>query len=72
MERAGFELIELVDFNKVGVVGWALNGKLLKREHFSTIQLKLLNTAIPAFVSFDHLAPWHGLSLIAVARKLDR
>jgi SAM-dependent methyltransferase len=69
LEQAGFELDELREFNKIGVLGWLLNGRVLQREHLSQVQLKLLNTAIPVVGGADHLAPWQGLSLVAVARK---
>ena len=69
LEQAGFEIDELREFNKIGVLGWLLNGRIMKREHLSQVQLKLLNTAIPLVGGADHLAPWQGLSLVAVARK---
>jgi glycosyltransferase involved in cell wall biosynthesis len=69
VEGVGLELLEMRNFNRLGVLGWALNGKLLKREHFSRIQLKILNTAIPMLGGADNKAPWKGLSLVAIARK---
>ncbi len=66
---AGLELVQLRDFNRIGVLGWAVNGKLMKRERISKLQLKLLNTALPAVAPLDEALPWHGLSLVAVARK---
>ncbi len=69
LEEAGFELEQLREFNKIGMLGWLLNGRILQREHLSQVQLKLLNTAIPVVGGADHLAPWRGLSLVAIARK---
>ncbi len=69
LERAGFELEAMREFNKIGVLGWLLNGRILQREHLSQIQLKALNTAIPVIGGADHLAPWQGLSLVAVVRR---
>jgi len=69
LEQAGFELDELQEFNKIGVLGWLLNGRILHRDYLSQVQLKALNTAIPVVGGADHLAPWPGLSLVAVARK---
>ncbi len=69
MERAGFEVVTLEDFNRVAVPGWALNGMLLRRKHFSRVQLKIYNTLTPLFRAVDSLLPWHGLSIIAIGRK---
>lgn len=69
VQAAGFELLDLVDFNKVGVLGWFGSGRVLHREHFSKIHLKAFNTAIPLIRGVDGRAPWPGLSLVAVARK---
>lgn len=69
LEKAGFRVEKLFDFNRCSVPVWWLNGKLLKKKTFSKIQLKLLNTAVPVLKTVDRLLPWRGLSLIAVAEK---
>lgn len=69
LEKAGFRVVKLFDFNRCSVPVWWLNGKLLKKKTFSKIQLKLLNTAVPVIKTVDRLLPWQGLSLIAVAEK---
>ena len=71
MGRAGFEVEKVQTFNKIGVPGWVLNGKILRRKAFSRIQLKLLNTFMPLVRRLDFLFPWSGLSLVAVGRKPD-
>jgi glycosyltransferase involved in cell wall biosynthesis len=68
---AGFEIETLFDFNRVSVPGWWLNGRVLGRRTFSRIQLKILNTIIPLLRRVDRTLPWSGLSLIAVARRVD-
>ena len=69
LRETGFEVEVLKDFNHVGVPGWILNGKLLKRRHFSRSQLKVFNMAVPAVRRLDGLLPWKGLGIIAVARR---
>lgn len=69
LERVGFRVEELFDFNRCSVPGWWLNGKLLRKKTFSKVQLKALNTAVPLLKRIDTLWPWQGLSLIAVAVK---
>jgi SAM-dependent methyltransferase len=69
VEREGFELETMFDFNRFTVPGWWLNGRLLKRRHFSRIQLKLMNSLAWLIRRLDRVLPWQGVSLIAVARK---
>lgn len=69
MENAGFRVISIRSFNRCGLPGWLLNGKILRRRTLSRYQLKLLNLLCPVLRPLDRLWPWHGLSLIAVAQK---
>jgi glycosyltransferase involved in cell wall biosynthesis len=66
---AGFDVEEMSDFNRFGVLGWWWNGKILKSRNFSRVQLKLFNSMIPFLRRIDHRLPWPGLGLIAVARR---
>ena len=68
VRQAGFELEALLDFNRAGVIGWRLNG-LLKRAHFSRVQLKLFDSSVGLIRRVDGLLPWRGLSLIAICRN---
>jgi len=69
LEKAGFCVENLFDFNRCSVPGWWFNGKLLRKKTFSKAQLKSLNTAMPLIRKIDRFLPWRGLSLIAVAVK---
>jgi glycosyltransferase involved in cell wall biosynthesis len=69
LERAGFRVDSIVDFNRFSVPGWWLNGKVLRRETFSRLQLKMLQMLMPFLRRIDGILPWGGLSLIAVAKK---
>ena len=67
LERVGFRLEELFDFNRCSVPGWWVNGKLLRKKTFSKPQLKILDSAMPVLKRVDRFLPWQGLSMIAVA-----
>lgn len=69
LQSAGFTVEVLRDFNRFGVPGWLLNGKLLKRRRFSRPQLKLFNILVPVIRRLDGALPWGGLGIIAVARR---
>jgi glycosyltransferase involved in cell wall biosynthesis len=69
LERAGFRVERIFDFNRFSVPGWWLNGKILRRKTFSRVQLKLLQMSMPLLKHIDKVLPWGGLSLVAVAAK---
>jgi SAM-dependent methyltransferase len=66
---ADFELEKMIEFNRVGVVAWWLNGRLLRRRTFGLWQIKMLNFMTPVFRAVDKVLPLPPLSLIAVIRK---
>jgi len=69
LERAGFRVEQIFDFNRFSVPGWWFNGKILRRKTFSRAQLKVLQISMPVLRRLDGLLPWGGLSLVAVAVK---
>jgi len=69
LERAGFRVERIFDFNRFSVPGWWLNGKVLRRKTFSRVQLKMLQMTMPVLRRVDGVLPWGGLSLIAVGTK---
>jgi glycosyltransferase involved in cell wall biosynthesis len=70
LRSTGFEIESFRDFNHLAIPGWWLNGKILKRRHFSRFQLKIFNMLVPVIRRFDPLVPGRGLGIIAVARRL--
>jgi SAM-dependent methyltransferase len=69
LERAGFHVERMLDFNRTSVPAWFVNGRLLKRRTFSRIQLKGLELMMPLVRRLDRAIPWHGLSLVAIGVK---
>jgi glycosyltransferase involved in cell wall biosynthesis len=72
VERAGFQVQELFDFNRATTPAWWFNGRVLRRRHFGKLQLKLLNMFIWLLRPLDRVLPWHGTSLIVVAGRGER
>ncbi|HVO43602.1 MAG TPA: glycosyltransferase [Aggregatilineales bacterium] len=66
---AGYTIERVIPFNRIGYVGWWLNGKILARQELGRVQLKILDSLMWAVKRLDPLLPWPGLSLIVVARK---
>ena len=69
LEAGGFEVERIADFNRVTTPAWWFNGRVLKRERFSKVQLKIVNMMTWLFRRLEGVLPWHGASLIAVARR---
>lgn len=57
VEKAGFQLETMLEFNRVGVIAWWLNACLLRRRTFGFWQIKLLNLLAPLFRVLDGFSP---------------
>jgi glycosyltransferase involved in cell wall biosynthesis len=69
VEQAGFHLERMLEFNRIGVIAWWLNARLLRRRTFGFWQIQLLNALTPVFRVLDNFLPLPPLSLIAVISK---
>ena len=69
MEQAGFEVERVLEFNRVTRPGWYLNGRILKRRHFSRFQLWWFDRLVWLWRRIERLIPWPAVSIIAVGRK---
>ena len=69
LERTGFTLESIRQFNRASVPAWWWNGKVLRRRNFSRLQLKGFDWMVPTLRRLDGLLPWPGLGLVAVARR---
>jgi SAM-dependent methyltransferase len=69
LERAGFRVERLRFFNVPGILGWWLNGKVLRRRVLPGNQVKLFDLLVPIFRLEERVSLPFGLSLIAVGRK---
>ena len=69
IEKAGFKIETILDFNRSSTPAWYLNGKIFKRKHLSPIQLKILEILMPVIRKIDRFWPWKGVSLIAIGTK---
>ncbi len=69
IEGAGLEVEALQDFNSLGLVGWFVNMRLLKRQSMSRFQLKTFDTLVPLLRRIEPRLRLPGLSLLAVGRQ---
>ncbi len=69
VHEAGFRMVRHESFNFLGIFGWFLNGKILRRTSLSPIQVRLYDRLLFLF-KFERLLRFPvGLSLIAVCEK---
>ena len=69
LSAAGFDVQRSFSMNKVGVLGWVINGRVLGRKTLARLPLKVFNTFVPLIRLLDPVLPWTGLSLVMIARK---
>jgi glycosyltransferase involved in cell wall biosynthesis len=68
MAGAGFEVVNVHQFNRLGVAGWLVN-KILGRADLSPRQMRLYELMLIPAKILDFLRIGPGLSVIAVGRK---
>ena len=69
--KVGFEVEEVIHFNRLGRPAWWVNGKLLRRRDFGLFQILALNSITPMLRKFDDKLPFKALSLIAILRRIE-
>ena len=69
LETAGFRVIFLKHFNRIGILGWFLDSRILRRKRLPLFQLRIYNLFVPLF-KLEKFFPFpFGTSLLAVAEK---
>jgi glycosyltransferase involved in cell wall biosynthesis len=68
MQAAGFEIVQMGEFNRMGVPGWWLN-KAMGRRDLNPRQMRLFEWLLPVAKGMEALKLGPGLSLIGVGRK---
>jgi glycosyltransferase involved in cell wall biosynthesis len=69
LETLGFKVVFLRYFNRIGIGGWFLNSKILRRKRLPSFQLRIYNLLVPLFKLEKFLPLPFGTSLLAVAQK---
>jgi glycosyltransferase involved in cell wall biosynthesis len=71
LETAGFKVIFLKHFNRIGILGWFLDGRILRRKRLPHFQLRIYNLLVPLFKLEKFFPLPFGTSLLAVAEKSE-
>jgi glycosyltransferase involved in cell wall biosynthesis len=71
MQAAGFEVVSLEEFNRLGVPGWWLNKRLGRRD-LNPRQMRAFEWLLPVAKLTEALKLGRGLSLIGIGRRSAR
>ncbi len=70
VSQSGFKVLSLTYFNFFGILGWFLNGTILRKPLLPEGQVRLFDRMLPAFIFMEKIIPIQvGQSLIAVGGK---
>ncbi len=69
VRAAGFELEDVRFLNRPGILGWWVNGRLLRRRVLPSSQLAAFKLLLPILKREEAHPPSVGMSLLAIARK---
>jgi len=69
LRDAGFDVVRIRGFNRVGGFGWRVSGKVLRKDTLEPGQMRLFELLMPLVRILEHL-PFHSHnSIIAIGRK---
>jgi SAM-dependent methyltransferase len=69
MERAGFQVETILEFNRAAFPGWFVNGRILKRKKFSRFQIQVFDRLVWLWRRCERVFPWPSASIIGIATK---
>jgi len=69
MQQAGFNIEQIIEFNRVSRPGWYINGCLLKKQKISHLQLRVFDRFVWLWRKIDRWLPWPSTSIIAIGVK---
>jgi hypothetical protein len=68
LQSAGFDVVHLEEFNRLGALGWHVNKEMGRRD-LSPRQMRVFSLLLPLAKAMEAMKLGRGLSLIAVGRK---
>lgn len=69
LSEAGLRIVWIRNFNPLGIPGWILSARILRRRRLNVTMLRLYNAVVPLARRLDFLARFAGLSLLVCAEK---
>jgi glycosyltransferase involved in cell wall biosynthesis len=69
MEKTGFQVEQIVRFNRVSRPAWFVSGRIIKRTALDVNQMRLYDRFVWVWRKIDPMLPWRPTSIIGIARK---
>jgi glycosyltransferase involved in cell wall biosynthesis len=69
LKENGYELDQLLPFNRVSWPGWRFTGQVLKAKTISPSSMRLFDRFVWLWRKIDKQLPWQPISIIAIARR---
>ncbi len=69
VQRCGLEVEGMGSFNFLAILGWWVNGRLLRRTRMGRAQIKVFDMMVPLLRLMEKILPLPGISLVCIARK---
>lgn len=67
--EAGFEVEDILKFNRVSMPGWRITGQIIKARTLSRTTLRVFDRFVWLWRAIDRSLPWEPTSIIAIARN---
>jgi len=71
MTESGFEVEDILKFNRVSMPAWRFTGQVRKARTLSRIALRVFDKFVWLWRMIDSALPWEPASIIAIARRPD-
>ena len=69
MEKSGFRVERILEFNRISRPAWYVSGRLLKRDTITPLGLRLFDRSVWLWRRLDRVLPWHPTSIIGIGVK---
>jgi SAM-dependent methyltransferase len=69
LKQNGYELEEMLRFNRVSWPGWRFTGQVLKASTISPASMRIFDKFVWLWRKIDKQLPWQPISIIAIARR---
>jgi SAM-dependent methyltransferase len=69
LAEAGFQVDNMLEFNRVSWPAWRFTGQVLKRRTLSQFSMRIFDKFVWLWRAIDKKLPWEPCSLIAIARR---
>jgi glycosyltransferase involved in cell wall biosynthesis/phospholipid N-methyltransferase len=69
MTDSGYEVEEILKFNRASMPGWRITGQILKSKTLSRSSVRVFDSLVWLWRKIDNSLPWEPSSIIAIARR---